>query len=119
MIKISWSEYLVCKNKKIALEIGRNHNREDIDYQEINGFHDVIEYLNETSYDEYKSDVISYLWKRAGFPSDIQTLIINILTFYGKYEWKVISDNHDDYDILEKENYTMLNFLGDIDGEES
>lgn len=90
---MSWSNYLVSNNYKIALEISKigyddldEEVRERIDY--------LLDYLSDTDPKHRSLDVINYLTKNILVEHSIELMISIFINFYGgEKNWVILPEN--------------------------
>ncbi len=86
---MGWSNYLINKDKTVALEIGKTS------YNDINeGTWESLEaltfYMNET--EDRKIDVINYLWDRVSMNNVIEGMISIFIEWYEEGDWEIINE---------------------------
>lgn len=98
---MGWTNYLIDKERKVALEVGKyddnDREKSSEEYEEL---------INYLSSEEPQKEVITYLFNKIGY-HEYHYLMINLFQeFYGGY-WEIIGEEEfnkvmDDYKVVNR-----------------
>ena len=91
---MGWIEYLINKEKKLAIEISRNIG--DLDMDEYDAIEELFYYISET--EEIKLDALNYIISKSGYNSYSEIALIYFMNSYGFTERIHENELPDDYE---------------------
>ena len=101
---MGWMEFLICEKLKIAFEIGRHHNLDNVNKEEYHQFQELIQYLNEE--EDKKIDVVNHLLSKSGNLCPLQIFVLGLKDMYSEHKWEVV---HED-EFKDRNNYKVITF---------
>jgi hypothetical protein len=87
---MGWSNYVINKDRTIALEV-KVFDNEDLSSGVLRNTEELIEYLN-NDVEDRKIEVINYLWDRTYVDNAIELMINIFIEWYKKEDWEIVNE---------------------------
>lgn len=87
---MGWSNYLINKDRTIALEIGKNDSNDLLGVEMWSNLEEFIEYMSNT--EDRDLSVINYLWNKVSLYNAIDGMLTIFIEHYSDEGWEVVSE---------------------------